>query len=175
MTTEKIIRPPFFLKSILEIMFVILIIGVVGSVLTSIYLFFFEDSINFEIMDYEFSTLKPSSVFLMTANIGLKLCFAYLVYCFRNLIREFYHKELYSLSQIRLLRKIGIFIIGLSIGRSLLVFLAEFLLKGSAKVHVEIEFLDSFWFTIALGLFFVFLSKIFENARNLREENELTV
>jgi hypothetical protein len=33
----------------------------------------------------------------------------------------------------------------------------------------------SFWFILAIGLFFIFLSKVFENAKKLKEENELTV
>ncbi|WP_410503513.1 hypothetical protein [Gillisia sp. JM1] len=35
--------------------------------------------------------------------------------------------------------------------------------------------IDSFWFLLAVGLFFIFLSRIFDNARILKEENELTV
>jgi hypothetical protein len=34
---------------------------------------------------------------------------------------------------------------------------------------------NSFWFTLALGLFFILLSKVFEQAKNIKEENELTV
>ena len=169
-------KPPAALKAILEIMFILLIVGLVAGVLTTIYLLLFEsESISFNILEFTIDNLTPSTVSLIAFQAILKVLFAYLIYLFRNLIREFSTDEIYSQSQVDIFRKIGRLIIGLSIGKTLLKFLAGVVLEDSAKVGIQIEFLDSFWFTLALGFFFVYLSKIFKNAKSLREENDLTV
>ena len=176
MKATKNLRPPAFLKGLLETMYIILILALVGGVLVTLYLILFKSSgVTYTVLDHEVSYLDPTTVSLMLVQIGLELAFAYLIYSFRNLIREFYKEEIYTLTQINLLKKIGILIIGLSIGRAILSFIAEIVLNDSAKILLEIEFLDSFWFALALGLFFIFLSKIFQNARLMKEENELTV
>jgi hypothetical protein len=47
--------------------------------------------------------------------------------------------------------------------------------QSPRQVNYGLASVDSFWFIIAIGLFFMFLSKIFENARIMKEENELTI
>lgn len=176
MKTDHTIKPPVVLKGILETMFIILMIGLGAGAVTTLYLLLFQkEEISFEVLHYTIDHLDPRTVSLIIYQVVLKMLFAYLIYLFRNLIRYFTKEKFYSLSQIEILRKIGRLIIALSFGKALLGFLAGLVIGNSAKVHVEIEFLDSFWFTLALGLFFVYLSKIFENAKALREENELTV
>lgn len=176
MKTNLSVKPPVVLKGILEIMFIILMIGVVAGAFTTIYLLIFQkEEISFEVLNYTIEYLDPLTVSLIIYQVVLKVLFAYLIYLFRNLIRDFTKANFYGLSQIRILRRIGRLIIELSIGKALLGFLAGLILGVSARVNIEVEFLDSFWFTLALGLFFVYLSKIFENAKALREENELTI
>lgn len=176
MKTNLTIKPPVVLKGILETMFIILIIGLVAGALTTLYLLMFQqEKISFQVLDYTIEYLDPFTISLIIFQVVLKVLFAYLIYLFRNLIREFTKDKFYNLFQIDHLRKIGRLIINLSIGKALLAFLTGLVLGNSARVSIEVEFMDSFWFTFALGLFFVYLSKIFENARTLRKENELTV
>ena len=176
MKTNKANRPPLFLKGILEVMFILLIVGLVAGAVTTVYLLLFQrEEISFNVLEYTIDYMDPLTVSLVVFQVLLKALFAYLIYLFRNLIREFSKDEMYNQYQIDLIRKIGRLIIGLSIGKALLGFLAGLILGDSAKVDLQVEFLDSFWFTLALGLFFVYLSKIFENAKILKEENELTV
>jgi hypothetical protein len=47
--------------------------------------------------------------------------------------------------------------------------------ESPRRVNYGLASIDSFWFILAVGLFFIFLSRIFDNARILKEENELTV
>jgi succinate-acetate transporter protein len=55
-------------------------------------------------------------------------------------------------------------------------FITPIIIEGEGTVGIKIDFsFGSFWFILAIGLFFIFLSKVFENAKNLKEENELTV
>ena len=58
-------------------------------------------------------------------------------------------------------------------------FVHNLLAEDYENINISLKFggegFSSFWFVLALGLFFLYLGKIFENARILKEENELTV
>lgn len=157
-------------------MVVILFIKMIAGILMSLYsIFFLKEKLEYEFLVYEIQEFTPATVSLIVFQFVLGFLFLYLVFLFRNLIRKFYNQELFSEPQIKTLNCIGELIISLSIGKSLLHFLSEAVLDQRASVRFDISFYDSFWFMLAIGLFFIFLSKIFENARLLKEENDLTV
>jgi hypothetical protein len=81
-------------------------------------------------------------------------------------------KSLFTDLQIASFKLIGQLIITLTIVDSISSFVFEAIFKN----HLEIRFVFfDFWFSISLGLFFVFLSNIFQKAKYYKEENELTV
>lgn len=96
----------------------------------------------------------------------------YILFLFKNLIQNLIVGSLFTKLQIASLKLIGQLIIFITIIDAAFVIVSEAILYS--RLEVEIDLFD-FWIVIAIGSFLIFLSKIFENAKNLKEENELTV
>ncbi|WP_162126621.1 DUF2975 domain-containing protein [Flavobacterium phycosphaerae] len=93
------------------------------------------------------------------------------LYYFRKLLTDFSKRLIFEEQTILLLSKIGTYIIG----GSALYLLADLLTKKMHnKVGIEIGF-GPFLYLLALGLFFKVLSEVFTIAKNMKEENELTI
>ena len=102
--------------------------------------------------------------------------FIYTIYVLSKLIRDFCSGKLFTRFQIASLKIIGQLIILITIFQGIVNFATPLIIKGEGRIGIEIGFsFGSFWFILAIGLFFIFLSKAFENAKKLKEENELTV
>ncbi len=100
----------------------------------------------------------------------------YTIYLLRQLIRNFFKGILYTRYQIATLNLIGQLILLTTIASLVIELISDILLDETARMNMHIDFsFGSFWFILAIGLFFIYLSKIFKNAKNLKEDNELTV
>lgn len=170
-------KQPILLKTILDICFIFLAFNFTTSLIgTILSLSLADTSIPITIAGNPIETLTAVSLTLLVTKILIGAIILYTIYLLRKLIRNFFKGVLYTRYQIASLKLIGQLII-LSTTISLLTnFLANLLMGGEAelKLHLEHTF-SSFWFVLALGLFFMYLSKIFNHARTLREENELTI
>ena len=50
------------------------------------------------------------------------------------------------------------------------------ILDNRITLNFGMEFsFSSFWIILAFGIFLIFLAKVFQNARQLKKENELTI
>lgn len=135
-----------------------------------------EPFMTFKIHDQEVSEFTFQVVVLIVAQLILAGVFIYLIDLFRKLVRSFFKPKLFTKFQVTRLNLIGLLIIFTSFGDGILNFFAGAILQEKTQVGFTIENnFGSFWFTLGLGLFFILLSKAFENARILKEENELTV
>jgi hypothetical protein len=93
------------------------------------------------------------------------------LYYFRKLLTGFSKRLIFEDATILLLSKMGNFIIG----GSMLYLMADLLTKVSHhKIGIEVGF-GPFLYLLALGLFFKVLSEVFTIAKNMKEENELTI
>ncbi|OEY72270.1 DUF2975 domain-containing protein [Salegentibacter salarius] len=95
----------------------------------------------------------------------------FILYLFKNLMQDLIAGPLFTKLQIASFKLIGQLIIFITILNELF----RFVYKVIFNKRIEINF-DHFnlWFVI-FGLFLIFLSKIFNQARIIKEENELTV
>ncbi|MDT0643136.1 DUF2975 domain-containing protein [Zunongwangia sp. F363] len=96
----------------------------------------------------------------------------YLVYLIRKLLRNLIQGPLFTRYQIAGFNLVGQLIIWYIVIDAIGEFVIKMLIES--RMEFNISFPD-FWLFIALGAFFMFLGRIFQSARTLKEENELTV
>ena len=116
-----------------------------------------------------------SKLFLIIAGIS-SLIFLYSIYLLRNTIVYFIQKDLFNVKVIRNFNSIGICIIAYSLLINTFSLLYNTLTGHRDGFNLKIEFgFDSPLLAISLGLFFMVLSEVFKIAKNLKEENDLTL
>ncbi|WBL22631.1 DUF2975 domain-containing protein [Zunongwangia sp. HRR-M8] len=102
--------------------------------------------------------------------------FVYGLYVLRKLIRSFFGNKLFTRFQIASLNLSGRLICLSMFLEAISEFLKKIIIENRIGLFFGMEFsFSSFWIILAFGIFLVFLSKVFENARTLQKENELTV
>lgn len=168
------IKPPILLKTILDILFWVLIFIFVSSIPFSILPFFTD--IPLEVNNYKIEKITFwifLAIFLSFLNSAL---FIYIVFLLRKVVRNFFKRKLFTPIQIAGLKLIGQLVIFTSLLEIAINFMLSLNVKGRAKFGISVESsYDSLWFTLALGLFFILLSQSFSYAKILQEENDLTV
>ncbi len=175
MTSDTSPKAPVLLKTILDIIFILLMVGLITYIIITPILLFSGTDFSIKISNIEIHKLTFTVSILIILNLILYTGFVFLIYRLRKLLRLFFRKKLFSSRQTRDLNLIGKLIVMLSIGKALLNFLLKFLLENNLDLSIKTAYLDSLWFSLAIGLFFIYLSKVFENARILKEENDLTI
>jgi NADH:ubiquinone oxidoreductase subunit K len=170
-------KPPILLKIILDICLFFLIIGLISSVSIFVFQLVTGDKIaTININGIETEDFNTPVLILISIEILIAALFIYTIYILRKLIRNFFKGKLFTVFQIASLKLIGQLIILSSACQGIINFVGPIIIKDEIKFGVGVDFsLGSFWFILAIGLFFIFLSKVFENAKNLKDENELTV
>jgi hypothetical protein len=102
------------------------------------------------------------------------LFFLYGIYLLRKTIALFIKKDLFNVEVIKNFNTIGICVVI----STLLIVIPSFLYTGfhRTKFGFKIEAgFDSPLLVVSLGLFFMVLSEVFKIAKNLKEENDLTL
>lgn len=174
MKTVESIQPPIILKTILDVLFWVLVVSsIFGLPVTVIALF---QDIPVEINNYKVEEFSAGIILSIILSFLNSIIFIYIVYLFRKVVRNFFKRKLFTSVQISGLKLIGQLIILTSISEIGIKILMMFSIENRARLGVTIESsFDSLWFTLALGLFFILLSKSFSYAGKLQEENQLTV
>lgn len=170
-------KQPILLKTVLDICFFLLLLTFISAVvILVIALVTGEEIILFEVNEETVSDLSLEAFILTVAELFKAALFVYTVYILRKLVRNFFRRKLFTQYQIASLRLIGQLLIVITILEGLIGFAGNLLLAGriTLRISAELSF-GSIWFLLAIGLFFIYLSKIFNNARIMKEENELTV
>lgn len=142
----------------------ILIYAIVGDGNSAVEIF--KDSNDFKI------TTRPALYTVLTYSL---ISFGFWIYLFRlirNLMDSLTSGSIFTKFQITSFKLIGQLLILLTVIDTLFSFLFEVIFID--RVNIKIGFID-FWLLIALGLFFIFISEIFNKAKSYKEENELTV
>ena len=104
-------------------------------------------------------------------DLVLGIGFIYILYLFKNLMQELITGPLFTNLQIASFKLIGQLIIFITILNELFGIVYKVIFNNRIEINVD-HF--NLWFVI-FGLFLIFLSKIFNQARIIKEENELTV
>lgn len=170
------IKPPILLKTILDILFFLLIVTYSGMILYLLLQTRTDIPLDLSINGNEITELSPAIIFILAIKILISGIFIYIIYLLRKVVRSFFKRKLFTPLQIMSLNRIGQLIIIFSLTEVIIDFFLSLTLNNKARIGVSVEnSFDSIWFTLALGLFFILLSKSFRYAKSLQEENDLTV
>lgn len=170
------IKPPILLKTILDILFFLLIITYSGMILYLIFQILTDLPLDLTINGNEITKLSPALIVILIVKILISGIFIYIIYLLRKVVRSFFKRKLFTPLQITSLNLIGQLIVIFSLAEVLTDFFLSLALDNKARIGISVEnTFDSIWFTLALGLFFILLSKSFTYAKSLQEENDLTV
>jgi hypothetical protein len=169
-------KQPILLKTILDICLILLFLSFIGALLVFIIGLIGNGFAPMELNNHKISDVTPSVIGLLIAELIVGGLLVYTVFLLRKLIRNFFKGRLFTVYQITALKLIGQLIILVVLLQGFLDFLGDFLLADKMRLGIQMDLsFGSFWFLLGIGLFFIYLSKIFENARRMKEENELTV
>lgn len=170
-------KPPILLKTILDISFFLLLLTFCSALgVTAMTAAFGQGFIPIEIDGQVISELSPVALVVIFAELVIGGLSVYTIYVLRKLVRSFFKGKFFTRYQIASLNLIGQLIIVVTLGQAVIGVFARIYFESRVQVGVQADLsFTSFWFILAIGLFFMYLSKIFENARLLKEENELTV
>jgi len=169
-------RPPVLLKTILDICFILLIISYGSLIFTYLGMLFFDFQFPIEINNNITTEFTWKTTMIVLANVIVSGISIYIIYLLRKLIRSFFKEEIFSRLQISLFNLIGQLIVLCTIAQFLIDFFANLILENRAKLSFTLDSaFDSSLFILALGLFFIYLGKLFSKSRELKQENELTV
>jgi len=172
-------KPPKFLKLIINVSYFLLALDLILSTLCYIY-FLFGGGVKLESLEYITTVQNEESsiaaIVLFTLEIIYSIILFYTVFIIRKLIKDFEKEKLYTKIQITGLNLAGKLLVGVFILQFIADFFTSIILDNRLKISLSFENdLGSPWLLIAIGLFLIYLSKIFNNSARLQLENELTV
>ncbi|HUH50882.1 MAG TPA: DUF2975 domain-containing protein [Flavobacterium sp.] len=169
-------RKIYILRAILEFMLYFLLLG--GVALLIITPFILTDS-DWDI-PIKINGVVSSSFDSVYSKIGLGVSvlsyflFVYAIYLLKKTVNLFIKGKVFDNQAISNLSNIGkIFIIV-----TLIINTVEFIFKVTTTQNAELMInsgFDSFLFVISIGLFFIIISEVFKIAKNMKDENELTI
>lgn len=160
------------LKQLVQILFalsLLLLFFFVPFMLISIVM---PESIPFKIDGEMAKDISLISKLVVFVTIGGISCFIYALYVFKQNLILFEKKRVFDAAVITNFRKMGRFIY---IGGLLYITGAIVFRLTRGTLSIELGFVAQMIFIFALGLFFEVLSGVFQWAKSLKEENDLTV
>ena len=172
-----IMRKLQILKALLDFFFVISIIAIIAMVVFIPIMFFSTEPIDIpiKINGERILVVDLITKSILTLGIVSYCFFVYGIYLLRKVLNMFAKRIIFEETVILLLDKIGKSFLIASIFTSVPLFVYNITHKTD---HADVEFgggFSSFLFTASLGLFFMVLSTVFKIAKNMKEENELTI
>ena len=172
-------KPPKFLKSVISLTFYVLFLKLIATGFTFI-IFLFGSSSRLSSLDYINIVASDRSREAATALFSLEMVYTviifYAVYIIRKIIKDLEKDRLYTNLQISGLSLSGKLIIGVVFLQVIAEFITIIVFDNKLEVSVSFENdLGNPFLVITIGLFLIYLGKIFENSARLKTENELTV
>ncbi|CAN5142217.1 hypothetical protein BH23BAC2_BH23BAC2_05510 [soil metagenome] len=170
------IKPPIILKTLLDVIFWFTLVGLLIRIAFTGLYYFSVLPVDLRVNGNEINEFNTALVIGLVFKIFITALFIYIIYLLRKVVRSFFNRKLFTALQISGLRLIGQMILISTLAEMAVnVFLK---LSFQEKNGAGDEMIDSFhslWFLLAIGLFFILLSRSFSYARQLQLENELTV
>ncbi|WP_425595418.1 DUF2975 domain-containing protein [Salegentibacter mishustinae] len=164
-------KTPVLLKTILDICFILLIISYGSLIFTYVGMLFFDFQFPIEINNNITTEFTWKTTMIVLANVIVSGISIYIIYLLRKLIRSFFKEEIFSRLQISLFNLIGQLIVLCTIAQFFIDSFANLILENRAKLRFTIDSaFDSSLFILALGLFFIYLGKLFRNRENLNKK-----
>lgn len=160
------------LKQLVQVLFALSLFTmffVVPFILMSIVM---PESIPFKIDGEMAKDISLTSKLVLFIVIGGFACFIYALYIFKKNLVLFEKKKVFDADVITNFRKIGRIIY---IGGVLLTIGSVLFRLTRGEAGIDLDFIIDLIFIFALGLFFEVLAGVFQWAKNIKEENDLTV
>ncbi len=164
------------LKYFLNFIFVIVIMAVGLNIIGILFIPFFPESkFLSELLGVPSFRWEFPIVALTIISIILNLGFIYSLYVFKKIVASLFKSPLFSHFQILSLKLLGQLIILLIVLKSIFNVFSNVVFQKTELTGIQIFSFDSKLIIICLGLFFIYLSYVFKKAKDLKDENELTV
>jgi len=160
------------LKDLSQILFVLSLLSMFFLVPFWLLTFVMPQTIPFKINGETVTNIPLTTKLLGGIIIGGIAFFIYALYIFKETLVLFRKKKIFDLVVIKNFKLIGRCISAgfvLSAGGSMLLSLSR------NYISIDFNFIIESIFIICLGLFFFVLGEVFQMAKNIKEENDLTV
>lgn len=162
------------LKSLTSLLYISSIIGVVVGVPFVIILLTMPDEIPFDIKGAPEGTADLHTVLSATALfIGLPF-FTYALYLFKKVLDQFGKNRLFNDDVIKYLSRIGKCIIAGYFIMALPYMIYGSFIDNEITFNVKLSPREAI-IVLGAGLFFMVLSEVFSIAKNIKQENDLTI
>jgi hypothetical protein len=162
------------LKAITHFAFIISTIALIFIIPAYIMLLIMPGTVPFKIDGEIAEDASPEVLILILLTIVGLIFFVYALYLFRKVLDLFSKRKFFDDAVIKNFDQIGkALIIGAAIA-TIPAFLYDTINGSGITLDFSFSF-DSFLFTVAMGIFFMVLSEVFLAAKNMKEENDLTV
>lgn len=167
----------YILKALVDLLWFFSIIVIATMAIFLPFLFFSSEpmDIPIKIGETKVTAMDLATKFMLLGLVIAYCFFVYGLFLFRKVLVLFSKRQIFEDSVIVLLNKIGKFFLIASLLAVLMDFLGKLYIENKVEFGIEGGFFDSFLFTASLGLFFMVLSEVFANAKNIKEENDLTI
>lgn len=167
----------YILKALVDLLWFFSIIVIATMAIFLPFLFFSSEpmDIPIKIGETKVTVMDLATKFMLLGLVIAYCFFVYGLFLFRKVLVLFSKRQIFEDSVIVLLNKIGKFFLIASLLAVLMDFLGKLYIENKVEFGIEGGFFDSFLFTASLGLFFMVLSEVFANAKNIKEENDLTI
>jgi hypothetical protein len=180
------------LKILINVLYVFLLTIFIFGILIVIAVFFFNEYLPFYLQGYKmlFSSFFNWKLFLIPfITVVNFILFILSVYYLKKCINPFIGSDFYSSIVINNLKKSGSIFVFIGVSTIFFRFISAVYIINSMPIIQglsEFSFVSSFItfissievttiFLIIIGLFFLLFSNAFENAKSLKQENELTI
>lgn len=176
------------LKTLINILFFTLIGAAILQVLFWFIVYFFSDSLPIFLQGFKivFSSFLNWKMFLIPLITALNfVLFIITVSYLRKSVSSFIQSDFYSKEVIKNLNKAGTILVFIGVSTILIQIFSIVYIQNivQIKINVFIKFLNVIigsidlksTFSIIIGLFFMLFSKVIENSRTLKQENDLTI
>ena len=125
------------------------------------------------VSDYFLIDSKKSLLSLLIPILIFQSSYTYLTYIIKGLVEDMAAGNLFNRYQVAGFKHAGQILIFLTIAESIFDYIFKLIFKS--VIQIKFDTTSGSWTSVLLGLFFIFLSQIFKKAKDLKEENELTV
>nr|WP_321221115.1 DUF2975 domain-containing protein [uncultured Psychroserpens sp.] len=165
------------LKLIIDILYISAIIGLIvflGFYLVVLFGWDLSD-LPFKLKDYNNLSLSQNLYIIYPFLFLALLVYILVLKNFKKIIELFYQGKFFEFKTVKLLREIGLHFL-ISVFLMVMPSIITPFLSNTTVVKFSLPIgFDSSFFLIAIGLFFMALSEIFNKAFKINQENELTI
>jgi hypothetical protein len=164
-----------FLKTLVHITFILCMIAVFFGLPFILILAFFPTKVPFNFNGHLIDAGRFEIIFLYLMLYAGHCAFTYGVFLFRKTLELFSKRRFFDPAVITNLDQMGKAFIVCAMLWTVPPFFYHLLAHGEFDMEIGFSGFESPFFIFSLGLFFIVLSEVFFNAKQLKEENDLTV